>query len=498
MIVFLFWVVTLLVVVYKINLYVNKQFVFFVLIAKSIFIFLISYTSLSEISFLNTPDEDNYFNDILLFHQYAKEYPSLYFQFLFDIEPANDDIFNQYFTYTNAWYKAPEFFYNDNRWVIKIHSLLSFISGGHLSVHRLMSAFFSLVGWALVFQFIKNIIFFNSAKDKVSDRFMSSVFLISSFFPSFFFFTSFVLKESLMVLFMGLIVTVLYQWIIEKQWNFVNILTGIFLIIISFLFRVSYLLPFMLFSFWYLIVYGYIQKLRVIIFIGGLFFLFVLVTITIRYGFNKNLASIIQYRQERFLDASKGGIFLVSTKKFVRVPYEWNYLYIDSTDNVPSFRIKYNVPIMYWYLTHLQDTIQELNKDTTEKYKGLYYIEKANKTIFISPINFQKPLFYNLKSIVESLAVFFFYPHHIQSVMDLIVWFENIAILLLLIATVLYARVHPLHFVYVFMLVLYFILMISVSSPNIGAITRYRYFLLPFLFINIATQFHLRKVNPLQ
>ncbi|GAB4208127.1 MAG: hypothetical protein Fur0023_19470 [Bacteroidia bacterium] len=205
--------------------------------------------------------------------------------------------------------------------------------------------------------------------------------------------------------------------------------------------------------------------------------------------FQKNIFGIIQYRQERFLDASRGGIFLVNEKKFVRVPYDWNYLKVDSTDGMQKVYIKKNVPLMYWYISNLNDTIIENNRDTAESYRILYYIQKANRTVYVPTINTHKSLSYNLKSIAQAVGVFFFYPKEIKSIMDIIVWVENILIVIFLVMVAGNFKAYPLYHTYILVLVLYFIVIISVSSPNIGAIVRYRYFLLPFLFINIAMNF---------
>ena len=155
---FLFWIyfISFLYLIYRYSsvFYINKWISSLVFILKGLFVFLISYTSLKELSILNVPDEDNYFHDALMFNALAREYPMYYCQFWLDIEPESREVFNKYFTTTNAWYKAPEFFYNDNRWVIKIHSLLVFLSDGDLGVHRLFSVVFAIIGWMLFFKFV--------------------------------------------------------------------------------------------------------------------------------------------------------------------------------------------------------------------------------------------------------------------------------------------------------------------------------------------------------
>lgn len=485
----LFFVYLILVTfsIYKCNFFRGKRFVLAVLVLKAVFIFLITYTRLSQNSAFNAADEDNYFHDVCLFHHLARHHPGYYLQFLFDIEPSDEKIYNQYFSQTNAWYKAPEFFYNDNRWVIKIHSILSFVSGCSLSVHRLFSVIFSIIGWGLVLNVVVKIFF--RKNQSCSDSFYGWVFFVSSLFPSFFFFNSFILKESIVILFAGLLMQLIHQWIVEKKYSWINIIAGGVLILSSCFFRPMYLIPLIVLICLFLLADRYVKKHKVLFFTVMVSALPIFMYWAIRMMFQKNIFGIIQYRQERFLDASRGGIFLVNEKKFVRVPYDWNYLKIDSVGGVQRVYIKKNVPLIYWYISNLNDTIIENNRDTAESYRLLYYIQRANRTVYVQTIDIRKSLSYNLKSIAQAVGVFFFYPKEIKSIMDIAVWFENILMIIFLVMVMGNFKTHPLYYVYILVLMLYFVVIISVSSPNIGAIVRYRYFLLPFLFINIAMNF---------
>ncbi|RME17332.1 MAG: hypothetical protein D6799_03970, partial [Bacteroidetes bacterium] len=454
MLLFFVYLVLFAFCIYKCNFFRGKHFVLAALALKAIFVLLITYTHIGQNSAFNTADEDNYFHDVCLFHQLARQHPGYYLQFLFDIEPSDEKIYNQYFSQTNAWYKAPEFFYNDNRWVIKIHSILSFASGCALGVHRLFSVMFSIIGWTLILNVVIKVF---SRKNKVySDAFYGWLFFVSSLFPSFFFFNNFILKESIMILFAGLLMSLVYQWIVEKKYSWINIVTGSVLILISCIFRPMYLIPLMSLTSFFLIIDRYVTTHKVIFFIAILFASFILKYGIIEIVFHKNIFGIIQYRQERFLDASRGGIFLVNEKKFVRVPYDWNNLKIDSTNaEEQKIYIKKDVPLMYWYISNLNDTIIENNRDTADSYRILYYIQRANRTVYVQPINVHKSLLYNIKSILQAVNVFFFYPRDIKNIMDVVVWFENILIVILLVMVVGNFKAYPLYHTYILVLILY-------------------------------------------
>ena len=453
---------------------------------KCIFVFIISYTSLKEYSFLNVPDEDNYFHDALLFQKLAKEYPLYYLQWWMDIEPDNADVFSRYFTQTDAFYKAPEFFYNDNRWVVKIHSVLTFFSGGHLAVHRLFSSFFGVLGLLWLFVFLQNVFLFESKRS-------GWVFLIASLFPSFFFFTSFVLKESLLIFFIGILAHILYRWIVGRRWTVFNVLGGLFMIFLSFCFRPAYLFSFVMLTSVFLLIHTLIAYQKKFVFLGSLLGIAGISWWVFQSVWHKSIIEIIQHRQERFLDASKGGIYLLNDKKFVRVPYNWHYLDVDSIPSVPVVRIKKNVPLMYWYLTNLNDTIIENNKDTMETFRVLYSVEKAERTVFIQPLKKEQSLFYNAQSLWQALRVFFLYPNVIGSFMDMVIWFENILLMffLLFLMWECIRGFGYLPLLYVCVYVWFIILIVAVTSPNTGAILRYRYFLLPMLFMTfVCTQWY--------
>lgn len=475
---------------------VNRHFIAISFLIKAIFIFIIS-NYFNDYRYLKVPDEENYFHDVVMFNQLAREHPIYYLQFLLDIEPKDEEIFNKYYTTMAAWDKAPEFFYNDNRWVIKVHSILSFISGLELSVHRLFSSILAILGLLFTLHFFKK--YFNINVDTYSNK-LSWIFLISSIFPAFFFFTSFVLKESILMFFIGSILLCLHQWIIENKLTFQNIFIGTLLIIVSFFFRPTYLLPLLFFSSIFLITKKYSDTKRTLKYLLALTGVGGTVYFSFQLLFKKDIIDILQYRQERFLDASRGGIFLINEQKFVRAPYNWKHLNPDSSTYPPLYSIKKDVPLMYWYLTDTDftDTVIENNKDTLSKYKVLYSIERANKTIHINPINKQKSMLYNCHSILQAVNVFFFYPKNITNRVDIVIWMENVLIIIALtiLLRYLFDKRFSLESSFVIVYTAYLILIISISSPNTGAIIRYRYFLLPLFFIVISLIYlHRKQIN---
>jgi hypothetical protein len=90
--------------------------------------------------------------------------------------------------------------------------------------------------------------------------------------------------------------------------------------------------------------------------------------------------------------------------------------------------------------------------------------------------------------------VFFFYPKNISSLIDIVVWIENLLLLVSLLLLVFWAiKNHSIILIYFLTYFIYVIIIISITSPNIGAIVRYRFFMLPLIFFIFVLQLLMTK-----
>ena len=122
--------------------------------------------------------------------------------------------------------------FNENHTIIKLNALLMFVSFKTYFVHILFFCFFSLIGWVLL---TNSILSFADAKNSI-------LALPILFLPSVLFWTSGVLKEPLLVLGLGLLISA----IVNRQLSIVNLaklICGVLIILFTKFFVLACLLP---------------------------------------------------------------------------------------------------------------------------------------------------------------------------------------------------------------------------------------------------------------
>lgn len=155
----------------------------------------------------NTADIFKYFEDAkVLKHYIYKDSPADYLKFIvgFHIDtPATQEAI----LHTKHWVKLVEInALNDNQTIIRMHGLLLFITNGYFHIHTLIFCFISFIGCIFLFKTIKALFPLENGK------LIIGIFLI----PSVLFWSSGVLKESILIFGIGLFV---YHWwkVIYKQ-----------------------------------------------------------------------------------------------------------------------------------------------------------------------------------------------------------------------------------------------------------------------------------------
>ncbi len=155
----------------------------------------------------NTADIFKYFEDAkVLKHYIYNDSPIDYLKFIFGFHidtPATQEAI----LHTKHWVKLVEInALNDNQTIIRIHALLLFITNGYFHIHTLIFCFISFIGCIFLFKTIKALFPLENGKIIIG------LFLI----PSVLFWSSGVLKESILIFGIGLFV---YHWwkVIYKQ-----------------------------------------------------------------------------------------------------------------------------------------------------------------------------------------------------------------------------------------------------------------------------------------
>ncbi|MEO6303879.1 MAG: hypothetical protein ABIP51_11975 [Bacteroidia bacterium] len=413
-------------------------------------------------------DAGKFYSDSVIINDYAKNDTIGYLKLLFGMqdETPGTNLYDNYIIHTTQWDngRIKDYLYNDNRVVIRVHSLIHFIAFNSYYVHALLSCFLSFVGIIYLYKSLKG--FF------IGKEFF--VLIILCFLPALWFYTGALLKEGLVIFVFG---NILYS--LKKTFSGQNTLpTFVWLLLMVFLslFLKPYLLFFATFFFLLFFWINYSEKIKYksLVLISSLIaVIFTLNCLSLAFK-KRSLMEAAIIHQRVFADASKGGIFLLDGVKFVRVEFDSSLVKkVDNNDSVLT--IKKNVPYIYWEHTHQQDTLfSSGNTDTLTKYKLVYQLPKSGSNIAIDPasdnlfsVGFSclyyslfHPFFFNSKSLLQ----------HLASLENL---FILISIFIFLFGIIQNKKVvFPALAFIVFALLL--CLLIGLTTPNSGAIFRYR------------------------
>lgn len=413
-------------------------------------------------------DAGKFYTDAATINSYAYSEPIGYLKLFFGFqnEIPGTNLYDNFLAHTTQWDngRLKEYLYNDNRVVIRVHSFLHFFTFNSYHVHALFSCFLSFIGITYLYKAIKDLF---AGKELF-------VLIILCFLPALWFYTGALLKEALLIFILGSALYLFKQYFLRKRkwW---------FLILIPFLFFISLLLKpyilvfaFCVFALFFRLYYSKKIQLKTVAFLSILILLIIsinLISITLTH---KSLLSAALKQQRMFADASKGGIFLLDDVKFVRLDFDTS-LVKKVNNNDSLFTIKKNASYIYWEHTHQEDTLfSKKNTDTITHYKLVYQLPKSG-----SNINFDA----NSKNVLvvgaSCLYYSMFYPFFFnsKSLLQHLASFENLLILLSLIVIVLGFIKNkkdnfPVIMFSVFALLL--CLLIGLTTPNSGAIFRYR------------------------
>lgn len=132
--------------------------------------------------------------------------PIDYFKLLFGLGDQ-EYLVLKYLGETSHWDAGAQSIISDNRNILRVHSLIQFISRGHPSVHVVIFSFLSTIGIKLIYEAI-------AIKSLVRKEYIFWSLLL---LPSVIFWTSGILKESILFLGIGLFLKGLFR--IDNSWK---------------------------------------------------------------------------------------------------------------------------------------------------------------------------------------------------------------------------------------------------------------------------------------
>lgn len=414
-------------------------------------------------------DAGKFFNDASMMNYMAFVNPAEYLRMLlgFQDESAGSWFYDHIFILTDNWDngKMKDYFYNDNRMIIRLHSLVHFAAFGSYFVHALFCCFISFIGLFLIY---KTYTEYFTGK---AIGFMTLICL----FPSLWLHSGGLLKEGWLLLIMGSALISLKKVILHHQYKYLPLL--IISVLLSFILKPYVLLLLILLYVLFLFTDKFVaQRFRIITF-SLLFVSGIMVTNAGSQMLRgRSLIEAALQREKEFSDVAEGGIFMLDKTKFIRLPYDHSQL-LNSESRKGYYRLREGSRYYYWEHSHQKDTLFcNYNRDTLTEYRLMYEIPKAgsNIKVVVQGESFVLTMF---RSFYYTLLYPFFV--NAKGFMYILASLEN----LLLIFSLIFCLYHLLRFrsrkaVLVPIMFLTFaislFLLVGITSPNSGAIMRYR------------------------
>ncbi len=426
-------------------------------------------------------DTAHFYNDSKVFNDISKWNFVEFLKILFGFQDDKRDteVFKYFLQHTGVWDKNPEeFLYNDNRIIIRLNALIHFISFNNYSVHALITCFLSFIGIQWIYKAFK---FLFPGKE-------ISLFLVWVLFPGLWFWTAGVLKEGPALFLIGALLISLKRVFGDRSYTIKNIVMLIITVMFSFLLKLYVLLPVLFLSVLYFVIISSKKiKLKSAVYLASFIILVITGNSILKIAFNRDVVSLLAKRQCIFLSVSKGGIFLENEKYFVRLPYDSCLLKPNTISKAyEKFYIKKGASYMYWTRFSNDTLFCTNNSDTLTEYHLGYYFSPAKATLNVKPMLNNYVSFFSY--IPEALYITLFKPffYDARNTLDYVASFENLIILAAFIFIIFAAIKNGFKnpaLIYFLSVAFSVLIIIGISSPNLGAMERYRALVIPFILM---------------
>jgi hypothetical protein len=349
--------------------------------------------------------------------------------------------------------------------MIILNAVLQLFSFGNINVHFVFFCFFSFIGLTAL---LKAFVFHFPQKEHV----IIALFLI----PGVLFWGSAPLKESVSIGVAGLLVY-LTDFGLKRKYSLLQILFTVGLILLLILIKVYVFLVLLPALMCNLIVSRGSNKLWIIKYACVLFFLSLIALVLSTINPDFNILKQISDKQAKAISEARGGIFLVNDKHFISLDYnkENTTLLLQQDSTV---KIADGSDYLMWDLDNMSDTTFVTNSADTSRYKILYKIMPANSLLQLKKLNpsLKEFVAYSPVAFLNALIHPSFYE--ISSWLHLICALENLFVILLLLATILFFdkkvfdKKEIILFCLTFSIIIYVI--VGITTPVIGTMVRHR------------------------
>lgn len=249
-----------------------------------------------------TADAGMFFKEAKVLNSVFHENKEAFFKFLLAFKD-DPELIEKYLDATSHWNASERILPNDSRNVIRINSLILFISNGQIFIHFIIFSLFSFLGGIDLYQFIKK-----------HSHFRKEIVLATfTILPSIAFWGSSIIKEPLMLLGLMLLIRAIFDDIkfSSRIWR---IILGLILMLLFKPYVLFIISPFIILY----LVYKVFRVKRVIL--VALSFFVIIFLVGQFMGANKKALNMISKQQEDFINLRDGGLYLIDDEE--------HYIYI--------------------------------------------------------------------------------------------------------------------------------------------------------------------------
>lgn len=421
------------------------------------FCFLFLYT---EVLGHGTLSEDAgvFMRESQMLHKVYWESPEVYFKFLTGIGETQP-LIEEYLPKTTHWDVGAQSLINDNKNILRAHSLIHFISYNSEIIHALICCMIGLIGVKQLYVTVQPMV-----KAPKAIVFWSLLLL-----PSMFFWTSSILKEPFMILGFGLLIRGIFSSDSIGEKLFFGILGG--LVLLGFKPYVLFMMiPMLLF-------FGLIYILPKFKIAGSLLILLGLLSLSMSLFPEKRAKAIhtISRKQFDFVQVGRGGLHVYADSVF----------YYFKTDQISALNrdhdtvwLKHDIDASILKLGEISDPVPvHLKADGT---KWITYFENTQSGGFISvtPINNSfAQLFMNIPEALYH-ALFRPLPGDPGGMLNWVAFLETLLLFGALIGVIIQRKKltqqERIRIVGLLLFATLLALIIGWTTPVLGAIARYR------------------------
>lgn len=480
--------IALSVFIYKFYLFkkcrVNSKIMSIIFLVKLLFGvgFYLVYTV--HYSDNQTSDMHKYYNDAIKIFELTKDKPQAYWSILcgFDFNEKNAPITQQ----LSFWYQEESAsVINDSRMVIRFNLLLLPLSKGNIYLHLVTIVFLSFIGLFLIYLSFEK-------------YFLNKEFLLlfACFgIPSVMFWTSGIMKEGLLVFFLGILTYQIFQVSKFKPYNFFWIFIAFSGIFFSKFYVALSLLPSLLFIFLGISFSRISHKTH-------LYITVVLMSIS-AFLFNALLHNLplqkLSKKQNDFINLSIGGVYLVNQA----APYDTiftlnkkNLIINNNLTEGKTAQLKEGATYHHWKNPGYADTLNALNSEKV--YSIIKILEPTGSAISLKRL---MPDYQSVLSLLpEAFINVFFRPfiNDIENIFSLAACMENIIFIVFILLLFRFYKkpdaVSQKIIIFSFLFVITLYTLVGLTTPVLGAAVRYKVPALPFLILSLFLFFDVSKL----